>query len=123
MALDLFAGVPVSDFTRGVAWFEDLLGSPPTFEPHETERVWTLTEHGHLYVVLRPEDAGHGAVTLFVDDLDGFVEAAAARGVEPETRETYGNGVRKTTYRDPDGNEVGLGGAPLAPAGEPDVVS
>jgi hypothetical protein len=29
------------------------------------------------------------------------------------TRETYENGVRKMTYRDPDGNEVGLGGAPL----------
>jgi hypothetical protein len=28
-------------------------------------------------------------------------------------RETNSNGVRKTTYRDPDGNEIGFGGAPL----------
>jgi hypothetical protein len=28
-------------------------------------------------------------------------------------RETYSNGVRKITYRDPHGNEIGFGGAPL----------
>ncbi len=31
----------------------------------------------------------------------------------PAQRETYENGVRKITYRDLDGNEIGLGGAPL----------
>ncbi len=36
-----------------------------------------------------------------------------ARGIEPASQETYGNGVRKVIYRDPDGNEIGLGGAPL----------
>jgi hypothetical protein len=28
-------------------------------------------------------------------------------------RETYSTGVRKALYRDPDGNELGFGGAPL----------
>ena len=32
---------------------------------------------------------------------------------EPDDRLTYSNGVRKTLYRDPDGNELGFGGAPL----------
>ncbi|HCT78591.1 MAG TPA: glyoxalase, partial [Micromonosporaceae bacterium] len=36
----------------------------------------------------------------------------AERGLEPAERETYDNGVRKATFRDPDGNEIGLGGAP-----------
>ena len=31
--------------------------------------------------------------------------------------ETYSNGVRKTVYRDHDGNEVGFGGAPLETGG------
>jgi hypothetical protein len=39
------------------------------------------------------------------------------RGIQPAERETYSNGVRKAAYRDPDGNEVGLGGAPLTPDG------
>lgn len=116
MTLDLFAGVAVSDFARAVDWFERLVGAPATFEAHETERVWTLTEHGHVYVELEPDHAGHSMVTLFVDDLDAFVAAAASRGIEPASRETYGNGVRKTTYRDPDGNEIGIGGAPLEDA-------
>ena len=35
----------------------------------------------------------------------------ASRGLEPAETETYSNGVRKATYRDDDGNEVGFGGA------------
>lgn len=117
MEVDLFAGVAVRGFDAAVAWFERLLGEPATFAAHDTEYVWTLAEHRSIYVVLLPERAGHAMVTVFLDDLDdldGFEESAAARGVHPHTRETYGNGVRKTTYRDPDGNELGFGGAPVA---------
>jgi hypothetical protein len=52
-------------------------------------------------------------VALFVDDLDAHVAAVAAHGLEPDERLTYSNGVRKALYRDPDGNELGFGGAPL----------
>jgi catechol 2,3-dioxygenase-like lactoylglutathione lyase family enzyme len=52
-------------------------------------------------------------VTAFLDDLDAFVDAAAGRGLPPDVRETYDNGVRHVTYRDPDGNEISFGGAPL----------
>jgi hypothetical protein len=51
--------------------------------------------------------------TIFVGDLDALVDEIAGRGIEPAQWETYSNGVRKATYRDPDGNEIGLGGAPL----------
>jgi len=110
MSLDLFAGVAVSDLARAVRWFDRLLGEVEQFEPNDSERVWTLTEHGFLYVELQPEHAGHSMVTMFVDDFDGFLEAAADRGLDPQSRETYDNGVRKAIYRDPDGNEVGIGG-------------
>lgn len=117
MAVEVFAGIAVSDYPRAVSWFERLLGRPATFVAHETECVWTMSDHGHVYVVLRPESAGHAAVTVFLDDLDGFVQAAAERGVQPEKQETYGNGVRKAIYRDPDGNEVGVGGGPVEDSG------
>lgn len=52
--------------------------------------------------------------TLFVDDLDARVEGITERGIEAPERETYSNGVRKVTYRDPDGNEIGFGGAPVS---------
>ena len=54
--------------------------------------------------------AGGGLVTLFVEDWDGIVESIAERGVEPTKKETYSNGVRKATFHDADGNEIGFGG-------------
>ena len=113
MDVEVFAGIAVSDLPRAVSWFDRLLGDVESFEPNDTERVWTLGECGHVYTELLPEHAGHSMVTLFVGDFDAFTAAAAERGTEPELRETYGNGVRKAIYRDPDGNEVGVGGPPV----------
>ena len=42
------------------------------------------------------------------------------RGIEPASQETYGNGVLKVIYRDPDGNEIGFGGAPLESPARPE---
>jgi catechol 2,3-dioxygenase-like lactoylglutathione lyase family enzyme len=114
--VDLFAGIPVSDYARAVAWYERLLGSAPSFLPNDTEAVWEVADHRFLYVDVRPEHAGHAMHTVFVDDFDARLRAIADRGLEPDERETYENGVRKATYLDPDGNEIGFGGGP-APDG------
>ena len=42
MALDLYAGIPVSDYPSALAWYERLLGSPPRFVAGATEAVWEL---------------------------------------------------------------------------------
>ena len=110
--VDLFACLPVTDLERAEDWYGRLLGAGPAFRPNDVEAVWEVAEHGYVYVELLPEHAGHGRLTLFVDDLDERVAAAAGRGLEPAVRETYDNGVRKITYRDEDGNELGLGGPP-----------
>ena len=111
MELQLFAGLPVDDYPRAVAWYEGFFGEPATFVAHDTECVWTLADGRSIYVERRPEHAGHAMVTFFPDDLDAFVGAAAERGVEPVDLEQYGE-VRKIVYRDPDGNEIGVGGGP-----------
>jgi len=111
MPNDLFAGVPVGDYTAAVSWYERLFGRPPAFLPDDTEAVWEIAEHRYLYIDERPEHAGHSMHTIFVDDLDALVAQIAERGLHPAERETYSNGVRKITYRDPDGNEIGFGGA------------
>ena len=112
MSVELFAGIAVRDFESALAWYERLFGSPPTFVVHETEVLWQVAEHGSVYVVQRPERAGLAMHTLFVEDLDERVAGISARGIEPADRETYGNGVRKIIYRDPEGNELGIGGGP-----------
>ena len=112
MSLHLFAGLRVRDFGAARAWYEQLFGEPTSF-PHATEAVWTLGEDRSIYIVEHADGAGRSVVTLVLDDLDAEVAAIAARGLEPDERETYANGVRKVTYRDPDGNEIGFGGPPL----------
>jgi catechol 2,3-dioxygenase-like lactoylglutathione lyase family enzyme len=112
MSLHLFAGLRVRDFQAARPWYERLLGEPAFF-PHATEAVWTLAEDRSVYIVEHAAGAGDSVVTIFLDDLDAHVAAIAARGLEPDARETYANGVRKVLYRDPDGNELGFGGAPL----------
>ena len=112
--VDLFAGIPVADYQRALAWYERLLGSGPSFLPNDTEAVWELAEHRYVFIEVRPEHAGHAMHTIFLEDFDTRVREMADRGIEPAVRETYGNGVRKATYRDPDGNEIGFGGAPVS---------
>ena len=112
MAIYLFAGIPVSDYPAALAWYEKLLGGPPSFFPHDTEAVWELAEHRLVYIAQQPEHAGHAMHTIIVDDLDGRIAEIAQRGLAPATQETYGNGVRKATYLDPEGNEIGFGAVP-----------
>lgn len=102
----------MSDHQRALAWYERLLGPEPSFLPNATEAVWELAEHRYLYLEVLPERAGHAIHTVFVDDLDQRVASISARGIEPASRETYGNGARKVICRDDDGNEVAFGGAP-----------
>jgi predicted enzyme related to lactoylglutathione lyase len=112
MALYLFAGIPVTDYATALTWYEKLLGSPPSFFPHDTEAVWELAEHRSVFIVQQPDHAGHAMHTVIVDDLDTLMAEMAERGLEPAKQETYANGVRKATYVDPDGNEIGFGAVP-----------
>lgn len=112
MTLDLFAGIPVRDYATAAAWYERLLGGPPSFRPNDVEAVWEIAEHRYVYLVVRPEHAGHATHTVFAADFDARLPRIAERGLEPAELETYDNGVRKATFRDPDGNEIAFGGAP-----------
>lgn len=68
MALDLFAGISVSDYDHALTWYERLLGSPPSFVAHATEAVWELAEHRFVFIEEQVKDAGHAQHTIFVDD-------------------------------------------------------
>lgn len=110
MHLHLFAGIYVRDIDAARGWYARLFGSEPSFLPHATEAVWVLADDRSIYINENAEHAGHAVQTLFVGDLDERVREISTRGIEPAARETYSNGVRKVTYRDPDGNEIGFGG-------------
>lgn len=109
---EMFAGIHVRDFEPAKDWYVKFFGSEPTFLAHETEAVWELAGQRSIFIEENAEHAGHAEVVVFVDDLDALVAQISDRGIEPAKWETYDNGVRKALYRDPDGNEIGFGGAP-----------
>ena len=112
--MDLFAGLLVTDLASAEPWWTAALGTEPHMRPNDREVVWRVGEHGFVYVEV-PDDGrspGHGQVLLFVDGLDERIEAIATRGIQPRSSETYGDGVRKVTFVDPDGNRLALGGGP-----------
>src|SRR3954453_10170002 len=111
MDVALFAGIRVRNLAAARAWYEQLLGEPAFF-PNATEVVWTLAEERSLYIQEDRACAGGALITVFVEDLDAVIAEISSRGLEPAAHETYSNGVRKATYRDDDGNEIGFGGAP-----------
>ena len=96
MAVDLFAGLPVTDYELSLTWYERLLGAPAFF-PNEVEAVWEIGEHRYLYIDVRPEHDGHAMHTLFVDDLDAWVRRLDDKGRAPTERENYDNVDRKVT--------------------------
>jgi hypothetical protein len=113
--MELFAGNRVSDFEAAKPWYERLLGTEPTFFAHATEAVWELAEHRWLFIVEHADGAGGAIHTILVEDLDAVVAEIAARGIEPDERETYPGKARKAIYRDADGNEIGFGDVPGEP--------
>jgi catechol 2,3-dioxygenase-like lactoylglutathione lyase family enzyme len=113
VTVDWFAGFPVKDYATSLAWYERLLGCQPAFLPNDIEAVWELAEHRYLFIKVDLKNAGHTFNLAFLSDLDSFVAQVVERGLHPTKNETLSNGVRRVVYNDPDGNEVGFGGAPI----------
>jgi predicted enzyme related to lactoylglutathione lyase len=108
----VFAGIPTADLRSAVPFYERLLGRAPDRLPHEQEAVWQLAGGGLIYVVTDPGRAGAALLTLIVDDLDGYIEGLADRGLPVGPIDTIAGAVRKTTLTDPDGNTITLGQVP-----------
>ena len=90
-------GSTSADYDAATEWYVRLLGHEPRFIPNDTEAAWERAEHRSIYIAVHPVDAGHSVVTVFVDDLDERVAGIAGRGIEPAKRETYDNGVGRSS--------------------------
>ena len=89
MAVGVFAGVPVRDYTSAVKWYELLLGAEASFYPNEIEAVWQLAEDRYVYIVEDQERAGGGVNMIWVDDPVAEAARIAERGLEPVEVEKY----------------------------------
>jgi catechol 2,3-dioxygenase-like lactoylglutathione lyase family enzyme len=117
VAVGIFAGIPVRDFSSALQWYQRLLGAEPAFSPHDVEAVWQLAEDRFVYIVEAPERAGGAVGMIWVDDPVSEVARISARGLEPVEVEKHGT-VWKYVFRDADGNETGIGGE-VAPRHSP----
>ena len=115
VAVGVFAGVPVRDYTSAVKWYELLLGAEASFYPNEVEAVWQLAEDRYVYIIEDQERAGGAVSMIWVDDPVAEAARIAKRGLEPVDVEKYDT-VWKYVFHDADGNEIGVGGN--VPSGE-----
>lgn len=104
----VFAGLIVVDRDKSAAWYECLFGKPPNFLPNDVEAVWQVVDTGSVYLLADAERAGHGVLTLVVDNLEASLAEIAERGIEPGTVEEIPGAGRKSSMTDPDGNTVSI---------------
>lgn len=98
----------VREFKRMREFYHETLGLPIAFEnPHFAE-----LRAGHVSVALHgerePHVRGNGwHMEFVVDNIDAVVSRLSRRGVsvDPVRDETFG---RIASFRDPEGNEIGL---------------
>ena len=99
-----YAIVFVSDMSKGVAFYRDVLGLPLKFEsPH-----WSEFSNDGSTIALHPASAenpaGSAQLGFHVENLDDWHKKLTAAGVrclmEPRA-ESYG--IRQAVYSDPDG--------------------
>jgi catechol 2,3-dioxygenase-like lactoylglutathione lyase family enzyme len=100
-----FAGLAVRDFAAAYDWYVRLFGRPADMFPHDEEAVWRLSSGGAIYVVADSERAGHGLVTLALDDLDAHAKRLHASGLAFTEQATEGS-PRRLVVRDVDGNTI-----------------
>jgi hypothetical protein len=112
MAIDLYAGIPVTDYTAALAWYQRLLGSPPTFVASDTEAVWELAEHRSVVIEQRPEHAGHALHTIFVDDLDAWSPRSPTEGSSPPSGRPTRTASARSSTAIPTGTRSGSAALP-----------
>jgi catechol 2,3-dioxygenase-like lactoylglutathione lyase family enzyme len=105
----------VTDRTRSIAWYRDVLGLPQRNQPTAGDEPVFLGDPGLQFGLFQaqtaaaarePESAGFRHVALVVDDLGEAQEHLRAHEI-PFTHEDHGN-AESVYFRDPDGHTVEL---------------
>ena len=89
------------------AWFAALFGRTHDAAPMGGLAEWHLGSDAGFQLTLNPPNAGHGTLTVFVDDLNAE-RARLSETVVSITEVEAGDAVDFMQLRDPDGNLVVL---------------
>ena len=104
----------VRDLTVSLAYYRDALGFDVTFQYGEPTYYVCLCRDEvalHLRNAREPDwVAGHTALCVFVDDVDGLHAELARRGAQiVKPPQDYAYGMRDFDVTDPDGNSITFG--------------
>lgn len=104
----VLAGLPVSDMAVSAEWLSRLLGRPADAQPMDGLSDWYFDGGGTIQLVLDPQRAGGGILTLQVNELSAARSALADRGIDLTFDDTTSSKVKFGEVSDPDGNLVTL---------------
>ncbi len=112
--------VPVSDLTRSLAYFTEVLGFSKRFE---YGGFYAGVDYGPVRIHLNTKGRcapGSGDIYIFTDEVDRYHAAIAERGANIESPpKTYPYGMRDFASYDPDGNRISFGCPVDGPVPEP----
>lgn len=104
----------VEDLLKSVAHYRDVLGFATEFVYGEPPFYAGVERDGvtiHLQAASQTKrQAGHGAINVFVTDVDALYHALKARGARTQNEpKDYPYGMRDFDVLDPDGNQICFG--------------
>ena len=102
---NVLAGLGVRELETAHGWYVCLLDREPDASPMESLLEWRFPGGGWLQIFVDAGRAGHGTVTLAVDDIGAMRARLAEKGHEIEWS-FDGDVTSGTVIRDPDGNRV-----------------
>jgi hypothetical protein len=100
----------VSDFTRGLNWYTNLLQRTPDFVPHEGFAEWELIPGSWLQVADGTPTEGNGPLRLGVTDIESE-RTRVVNDLNVAPFEVYSRPevpVKWGTFSDPWGNRLGF---------------
>ncbi|MEZ0471567.1 VOC family protein [Luteimonas salinilitoris] len=97
--------LPVTDYAKGVKWYQKWIGRAPDVEPMEGIAEWQLAENAWIQVSADPESAGHTTVVVGVKDIDAQRSECAAVDVAVGDVRDYGF-IKVAEAVDPAGNKI-----------------
>jgi catechol 2,3-dioxygenase-like lactoylglutathione lyase family enzyme len=101
----LFAGIATRNYAKALPFYERLLGRPPDVLPTDNEALWHLRDGASVYLVVDPNRAGNGLITIAVDNLGRHLAELAERLPEAAIEKSF-DPMPLAVVTDPEGNRV-----------------
>ncbi|AVQ97745.1 ornithine monooxygenase [Oceanobacillus iheyensis] len=102
--------VKITDYEKGIKWYEKLFNRKPDFIPHGDFAEWEIVPNTWLQVAKGEPTNGNGPLRLGVEDIENerrrLVEVLNIEIESVNTRE--GVPAAWCSFEDPYGNRIGL---------------